>query len=504
MTIEPVRYRLLQGGTMKLMVTDEARIWYSFQPAAENPAEKPVAVFFNGGPGASTATLLNFNTGAKSLDTSMNGGDVVGPSPASWTSIANLLYIDARNVGFSYSIGRGDTGMALRNFNAYIDAGDFVRVVLRFLESHAPISKTPVMIVGESYGGTRTALMLNLLLHYKRYGGADANYRDDALVAEIQAHLDKTFPKYAGTEVPSSVIAGQFGRQVLIEPYAMGDRQDIISGQMMELPGGPPYIVEQETGVDYQPCGGLSTSQCDPYTNVVTYMMKANRDAYAYTKSANWSDNREASVIPALLTLDVFATLTGYDPAKIARMYSTERAQAYKKATSSGLYLDLPKFRPWLLDRQQRREALTAGAEAEFEKTFGTLNSYDGYFLNFSYDIYLLFNNPSEQYTMGDPSIGRRFLENLLDVKTFITNASLDVIVYPPSIPETAKSYDEIEGATVDGENIKIGFKKGSFGLTEATFRTIRFPAYTESGHTVSVFQPVKLLDDVKAWMKEE
>jgi hypothetical protein len=233
-------------------------------------------------------------------------------------------------------------------------------------------------------------------------------------------------------------------------------------------------------------------------------MMKANRDAYAYTKSANWSDNREASVIPALLTLDVFATLTGYDPAKIARMYSTERAQAYKKATSSGLYLDLPKFRPWLLDRQQRREALTAGAEAEFEKTFGTLNSYDGYFLNFSYDIYLLFNNPSEQYTMGDPSIGRRFLENLLDVKTFITNASLDVIVYPPSIPETAKSYDEIEGVTVDGENIKIGFKKGSFGLTEATFRTIRFPAYTESGHTVSVFQPVKLLDDVKAWMKEE
>ncbi|MBN1221926.1 MAG: hypothetical protein JXB23_01665, partial [Candidatus Aminicenantes bacterium] len=86
--------------------SSQTRIWRVYQPADDNPASKPLFVFFNGGPGgATTAGLFSAYTGPKavSVDRQAGKGSII-INPHSWTRIGNLLHIDARTAGFSYSL----------------------------------------------------------------------------------------------------------------------------------------------------------------------------------------------------------------------------------------------------------------------------------------------------------------------------------------------------------------------------------------------------------------
>ena len=73
------------------------RTWYSFQPAQIQPKTKPLAVFFNGGPGAATSSLLfAFNTASWTVDPDVVGtSKILANTLAYWGQVANLLYIDA-------------------------------------------------------------------------------------------------------------------------------------------------------------------------------------------------------------------------------------------------------------------------------------------------------------------------------------------------------------------------------------------------------------------------
>jgi hypothetical protein len=46
-------------------------------------------------------------------------------------------------------------------------------VLLRFLKAHPQIQANQVVLVGESYSGTRVSTMLNLLLFYPGYASGD-------------------------------------------------------------------------------------------------------------------------------------------------------------------------------------------------------------------------------------------------------------------------------------------------------------------------------------------
>jgi hypothetical protein len=165
---------------------------------------------------------MSMHTSRYTLDNTIDsgGGDVYIPNPHSWTQLGNLLYIDARQAGFSYNImsdARSLNNESVRfqefnsqNFNPFFDGADFIRVLLRFLARHPELQSNPVVIVGESYGGMRAICMLHLLLNYTDYAGGQAMYQDRALVAEIQAHYDKVFPQYQGQVVPPEVITSQF------------------------------------------------------------------------------------------------------------------------------------------------------------------------------------------------------------------------------------------------------------------------------------------------------
>ena len=101
--------------------------------------------------------------------------------------MGNLLYIDAPVTGFSYNVSPDAANLSGRisefflkgNFNPFIDAAQMTRVILRFLDNHPDIQANEVILVGESYSGTRVSTMLNLLLFHPKYADSGKLYQDE-------------------------------------------------------------------------------------------------------------------------------------------------------------------------------------------------------------------------------------------------------------------------------------------------------------------------------------
>jgi Serine carboxypeptidase len=206
-----------------------ARLFYSFFPASEDARERPVFVFFNGGPGGSTTGVLHaFGTAPTVVATDPPRAEVIS-NPDSFDQLGNLLYIDTRNAGFSYSVADDPSDAAQRlegvsdsALNAWVDAADVVRVIVRVLEQQPALRNNRVVLVGESYGGSRAALVTALLFSPRRLAGSGSDplipYTDPALAAELAEHFAEAFPGIPFERLDARVISRQFGAQVLIQP----------------------------------------------------------------------------------------------------------------------------------------------------------------------------------------------------------------------------------------------------------------------------------------------
>jgi len=181
-------------------------LFYVLFSADSDPSRKPLFVVFNGGPGFPT-TLGLLVDGTAPMRIVDGAGIVV--NPASFTALGSVLYIDQRLAGFSY-----DDAPANLQFDMRGDAIEFARTIVRVLDGHPILQKAPVVLVGESYGGTRAQLVLDDLLHY----ASVSEIRDD-----VQRHLEAVYPP-ADVHAPEQ-IAEQFFAQVLIQPYVMGSLQ---------------------------------------------------------------------------------------------------------------------------------------------------------------------------------------------------------------------------------------------------------------------------------------
>lgn len=229
-----------------------ARMFFSFRPAEVDGA--PLLVFFNGGPGTPTSRLLmSYGTGPMTLDPEANVSSGPVENPHSWTRFANLLYLDERMAGFSYGLRstRGDPPCIEDRHTHLQDAADFVYALLEFLDTHSQLTDREVVLVGESYGGTRAALMLHLLHHHAAepdppiVGMGSLRPRVPWLEERVRDH-------YGGARTPDEV-AVQFGSMVLIQPDFAGEHQSAISGPLADadpdvggdLDGRDDYDVRQ-------------------------------------------------------------------------------------------------------------------------------------------------------------------------------------------------------------------------------------------------------------------
>jgi hypothetical protein len=420
------------------------RIWYSFQPAVNAPESKPLAVFFNGGPGSATSVyLFALNTAPFTLDPAFTGTAKIATNANSWAQFANLLYVDAPGTGFSYPLALAGGSKPNVNIDLDREAGAVLRVILRFLARHPRLQANPVVIVGESYGGTRSTLLLDHIYTYQTLAGTTAAYRDMDVYNDLVAHFATVWPGDNPQAIPAAKLATQFGWQVLIQPVVAGNAQ---------------YSLKNS-----------DTSMCRP----------SPFDAYQCNQASDWSDQLEATVGQRLTTIATLRQALGVDPTTIAWLYANARTTAYGR--DSGVVFSAP----------------------EMTTTFGTLASGDNYLLAWNSSVASSYGRG-----WSDSNIGRNFLADLVYVNTFITNAKYDTVVWTPAIAQALATYtDLVSSSTIDGVArmgivrpgwIKVTYAQGV--IPAPNTREIRFPIYAEGGHMVSVREPANLLADVMQW----
>jgi hypothetical protein len=551
--IEPVTFSMQQADRATIRQTSsEARIWYSYhpaRPAVKSPAEplnKPLFVILNGGPGSATSTnLFSMNTAPYTLDKT-----ITGPKPGSyavntnsWTVMGNLLYIDAPNTGFSYNVlNNSDLAARARDFatsyNPYIDAAQVLRVVLRFLKEHPELKAGQVQLVGESYGATRASIMLNMLLFYPGYRDGSRIYADPALVAEIEQHFRSIISADDAAAIKPETIAGQFGRQIFIQPQLTGVHQDDLTGEMFEKPGS--VIDAIDSGVKGRPRYTRSKDSLCNKPMWATYYIHfiAGRDEYNYTKPNTWGDDLEAHAMSGLLDVNVLSTLLDHDVKKIPLLRPEARngKGAYRDlcaCTTSDPAFDNEYLKYFLgvSPNQHSREniqlllddssskrigsQLKGDTGSTLEEQLGRLDMMDDYLLGHNSLLYIGYKYntfTAAGYDINQDSsaiYGELFLQNLPLVKTFITDAELDLVIYSPALPLSFEKYTAIvksvavsRGSKTSAGSFTINYKPGSLqGITTPDSITIYYPYYGGSGHSVSSTEPQKLLTDIRKWL---
>ncbi len=129
--------------------------------SAKTPdSRRPVAFFFNGGPGAASVFLELGAAGPRVLDTPPDGAVPSPPfrlidNPSTWLAFTDLVFVDPVGTGFSRAEGKGENpGKPFWNVRGDLDS--LGAVVRRWLDLHNRWG-APVFLVGESYGGLRAA-----------------------------------------------------------------------------------------------------------------------------------------------------------------------------------------------------------------------------------------------------------------------------------------------------------------------------------------------------------
>lgn len=478
--VPPAEYTVRGGATSLTATTSAARFFVSFQPADSNYV--PLVVMHSGGPGASTAILLAGNTAPVTLDPARTGGEMATHGPASWTSFAHMLYVDARGTGFSYGIADGMEDEAaraaeftVRNFNTFVDAADLVRVVLRFVREAPSLRATPIVFAGESYAGIRTSIALHMLHHPERYGAGAEPYEDVALVAQIESHFAA-----AGTTAEE-----QFGRAILLQPRLSSPHQQAAAGAALEAPGSVLSQVAGETGVPFVPCSD-QPAPCSAFANVVDYLAEAGRDLYDVRRPAGATFARYEEIGARIEDPGGFQKAIGVPSEDVPWLGPENRENAYR-----------------LIEASPGEERLDAWLGGE-------IAPYDRYF---EIELFDLIGAPfagAEAQSLGIERQSERhglyFLEDALAVRFFVTNAAYDAAIWTPSLPDALAMYtDEVAGVHTDGDELTIEYHPGAFAgpETSQTSRPVRFVPYEAAGHSVSLDMPRKLATDVRAWLAE-
>ena len=548
--IEEIAFSLQKPGAETLRRTSSrARVFYSYHPAdnaAEDDLKRPLFVFLNGGPGCATTTnLFSMNTAPFTLDRERvpNDGSTYAENPYRWTRMGNLLYIDAPNTGFSYNLMRRPDSrwdrlfeFGMKNFNPFIDAAQVARVLLRFLEDHPGIRGNEVILVGESYSGTRVTTLLNLLLFHSKYGDGDRIFRDETLVREIERHFRAI--NGAGARVTPETVARQFGRQILVEPQLTGPYQDSVTAEMFFDRDSVIARIAAETGREWNRfCFSIEHPYYTPLQCVTNWFIpeKCQRDPYIYTKPNTWGDDLEAFAMQSLLDVDALSAVLGVDVEKIGWLRPQARKKAYRYHPASILRSDgtfeidpgyegdlseeeIALFQSRLDSVNRVEETLDRSAGGGLAEVFGPLEDWDEYLVGTNPGIYVAFMiNEGTIGSYGElnpdksPLFGEMFLHNLALVKTFLTDAELDLIIYSPALPESFRKYEKIvrdvqvsrekDGLPGAG-HVTIFYHPDSLvDVDTPESETIHYPYYGTSGHSVSSSQPDKLLDDVRTWL---
>jgi carboxypeptidase C (cathepsin A) len=280
---------------------------------ASEPANRPIAFAFNGGPGASSAYLHFGELGPKRLAFG-NQGDgpskppVLADNPDTWLPFTDLVFIDPVGTGYSRFIA--DNEAAHRQFwSVDGDAQSLARVVAKYVLKSGRVA-SPKYLVGESYGGFRSPKVAALLSSNEGMAVAGLVLVSPVLDFTLRSDAVVSLPSIAA-RLPSMAAArlerdGQLGpaRLADVERYAGGDF-------VLDLMKGPRDIAAVERIVERV----SAFTGLDP----AFVRQRAGRiDMWSFSREFHRQNQRVGS------SYDV--SVSGYDPAPAAAQSQAEDA----------------------------------------------------------------------------------------------------------------------------------------------------------------------------------
>jgi carboxypeptidase C (cathepsin A) len=134
------------------------------------PEDRPITFFYNGGPGSSTVWLHMGSLGPKHVVTDTDQHLPAAPyklvdNPQSLLDVSDLVFIDMPGTGFGRLLGK-DPEKAFWGIDQ--DANAFARFIQRFITKYNRWN-SPKFIFGESYGTTRSSVLVDILENGKSF-----------------------------------------------------------------------------------------------------------------------------------------------------------------------------------------------------------------------------------------------------------------------------------------------------------------------------------------------
>ncbi|CAG8548040.1 30680_t:CDS:2 [Racocetra persica] len=123
-------------------VSSNKHLFFWFFESRGNPAQDPLVLWLNGGPGCSSINSLYYEVGPCTVN---EGGNGTTRNPNSWTNSASMIFLDQpTNSGYSYGPNVTTTTAAEDDVYAFLQT---------FFDKFPQYSKLKFHIAGESYGG---------------------------------------------------------------------------------------------------------------------------------------------------------------------------------------------------------------------------------------------------------------------------------------------------------------------------------------------------------------
>lgn len=239
---------------------------------------RPVMFVFNGGPGAASAYLHVGIAGPLTVAFDADGALPAAPAlvednPDSWLGFADLVFVDPVGTGFSRLLPGGDEDAPAtdRYFEEMADLASIGQFISRWLTANRRWD-APVFVAGESYGGYRVGrlarrlqedvgvglagiVMISPALEMDALAGSDYSVTDwvDRLptMAIAAHHHGRGRIQGDRDEVERTAIdfaAGPYARFLLRGSGLDADERDEVLGQLADLTGLDPGVVERHRG----------------------------------------------------------------------------------------------------------------------------------------------------------------------------------------------------------------------------------------------------------------
>lgn len=195
-------------------------------------SRRPVTFIYNGGPGGATWPLRNAIAPSIIGRAAAPPGFAFVDNPDSLIDVSDLVFIDAPGTGYSRFLSRNARA---EYWGIQQDGRAFARFIVGWLRAHGRMD-SPKYLLGESYGGTRTGQILEILA----LRGADpVGFEGVTLISPtLGTGTGSVFSAVSNgpvTIVPSEAVAARYNRR---DDY-LRESIEQLAGRSQRFAAGP-------------------------------------------------------------------------------------------------------------------------------------------------------------------------------------------------------------------------------------------------------------------------